>query len=196
MRIAIAGTHGAGKTVLAEALSAALNLPLIPEQARIVAAEMNLESCDALSADPELAATFQWRTLNCQIAEQKKHPEGFVADRCTLDALAYWEYYLTANHPDIANYRFRARLHAWRGLNLVVYIPLAESLESFIQDEFRLRDGHSAVDVLIRRELSVLRQTGRVPVCAVQGTASSERLAEVLEFVRILSGKEKRRCAR
>lgn len=178
MRIAVTGTHGAGKTVLAEVLSAALNLPLIPEQARVVAAEMNLSNCAALLTDQELAADFQWCVLERQIAEQKKHPEGFVADRCTLDALAYWHLYLNGErqHPDAPRYAFRARLHAWRGLDLLVYVSPSNPPGG---DGFRLTTHHIEADALIRRELRLLQESGRVPVAALRAETLDERLAEI-----------------
>lgn len=184
MRIAIAGTHGAGKTVLAEALSAALNLPLIPEQACIVAAEMNVRCCHALLTRPNLAAAFQWNVLEHQIAKQKKFPEGFVADRCTLDAIAYWHLYQNGNdqnpHPDTSRYVFKARLHAWKGLGLLVYISPAIAPE---EDGFRLKTHHIEADVLIRREILLLRESNRVPVLTLKSNALDERLAEVGQIV-------------
>ncbi|ACA59325.1 hypothetical protein Daud_0809 [Candidatus Desulforudis audaxviator MP104C] len=72
LKIAVTGTHGTGKTSLAEALSNHTGLPLITEQARIVAAEMDLTDCNRLLNDQELAKAFQWRVLERQIAEQRK----------------------------------------------------------------------------------------------------------------------------
>lgn len=178
MRIAITGAHGTGKTTLARALSKELGLPLISEQARLVAAEMAVRTCEELFQDPNLAREFQERVLEEQINAQLAHPEGFVSDRCTLDCIAYWNLYLGGEGA--GRYFFKARLHAYRRLNLIVYVPPVVLPGG---DGFRLGGHHAEVDACIRRELSLLRQrSGKV--LSLEGIAPGERLAAVLEFVR------------
>ncbi|RJX17219.1 MAG: hypothetical protein C4575_13685 [Desulforudis sp.] len=180
LRIAITGTHGNGKTTLARALSAKTGLPLIAEQARIVATEMGLTDCSRLLRDPELARTFQERVLEGQIAAQVKHPEGFIADRSTLDAIAYWKLYLNGSqeniHRETNRYIFKARLHAWKGLDLLVYVP---PLNPPGGDGFRLTTHHIEADALIRRELRLLRESGRMPVVVLRGRTLENRLTEI-----------------
>lgn len=177
MRIAITGAHGTGKTTLARALSKELGLPLIAERARLVAEEMGVNSCEDLLRNPRLARKFQERVLEEQINAQLAHPQGFVSDRCTLDCIAYWNLYL--GDEGAGRYFFKARLHAYRRLDLIVHVP---PLVLSGGDGFRLGWHHVKVDTCIRRELSLLRRRG-VKVLSLEGVGLDERLAAVLEFV-------------
>ncbi|RPF49621.1 AAA domain-containing protein [Thermodesulfitimonas autotrophica] len=176
MRIAITGAHGTGKTTLARALSEELGLPLITERARLVARQMEVKTCEELFRNPDLAREFQERVLEEQIRAQLAHPQGFVSDRCTLDCIAYWNLYLGDEGAE--RYFFKARLHAYRRLDLIVYVP---PLVLSGGDGFRLGEHHAEVDACIRRELSLLRGA---KVLGLEGVAPGERLAHVLEFVR------------
>ncbi len=186
MKIAITGTHGTGKTTLARALAAKTGLPLIVEQARVVAAEMGLTNCNQLLNSPERAKAFQERVLERQIAEQIKHPEGFIADRSTLDAIAYWKLYLGNTKSQVSpgtktdRYIYKARLHAWKGLDLLVYIP---PVILGGEDEFRLKGHHIEVDLFIQQEVKLLRESGRVQVVVLKSKTLDERLAEVEQAI-------------
>lgn len=179
LRIAITGTHGTGKTTLAQTLSIRTGLPLIAEQARLVAAEMGLMKCNQLLRNPRLAKTFQWEILERQIAEQMKYPSGFIADRSALDSIAYWQLYL-GNNQDFKNeasrYIFKARLHAWKNLDLLVYVPPVVLAG---EDGFRLKDRHIEVDLFIRREVKLLQESGRVQVIVLKSETLDGRLAEI-----------------
>ncbi|MEW6226510.1 MAG: ATP-binding protein [Bacillota bacterium] len=178
MRIAITGAHGTGKTTLARALSEKLGLPLISEQARLVAGEMEIKTCEELLRNPKLAREFQERVLEKQINAQLAHPQGFISDRCTLDCIAYWNLYL--GDGDAGRYFFKARLHAFRKLDLVVYVPPLVLPSS---DGFRLEEFHAEVDACIRRELSLLQRRAGDRVLSLEGVGLDERLTAVLEFV-------------
>jgi nicotinamide riboside kinase len=181
LRIAITGTHGVGKTTLAQALSEKLGLPLISEQARLVAEEMGIKTCEELLRNPKLAREFQERVLEEQIKAQLAHPQGFVSDRCTLDCIAYWNLYL-GDGFDAGRYFYKARLHAFRGLDAVVYVPPDVLSNS---DGFRLSGNHAEVDACIRREVGLLREcSGERVLYLLEGVGPGERLAAVLEFVR------------
>lgn len=180
MRIAITGAHGTGKTTLAQALSEKLGLPLIAERARLVAEEMGVKTCEDLLRNPRLARQFQERVLEEQIKAQLAHPQGFVSDRCTLDCIAYWNLYL-GDGSDAGRYFFKARLHAFRGLDAVVYVP-PDVLSG--GDGFRLSGRHAEVDACIRREVGLLREcSGERVLCLLEEVGLSERLAAALEFV-------------
>ena len=93
MRIGITGAHGVGKTMLARELSRRLNLPLIEEQARVVAKIMGVRNCNELLKINDLARDFQVAVLMSQAAMEEIFSRGFVSDRTTLDCLAYWRLY-------------------------------------------------------------------------------------------------------
>lgn len=178
MRIAITGAHGTGKTTLARALSEKLGLPLIAEQAQLVAREMGIKTCEELLRNPELARELQERVLEEQIRAQLAHPRGFVSDRCTLDCIAYWNLYLGDEGAE--RYFFKARLHAYRRLDLVVYVPPVVLSGG---DGFRLDKFHAEVDACIRRKVGLLQERSRKRVLSLEGIGLDERLAAVLEFV-------------
>lgn len=190
MRIAITGTHGTGKTTLAQALVDKTGLPLISEQARIVAQEMEFKECAPFLHNPAHARKFQWGVLERQIAQQTKHKNGFIADRSTLDSIAYWLLYM-GDDPKYKNetnrYIFKARLHAWKNLDLLVYLPPMVMTDA---DSFRLKDNHITVDLAIRREVKLLQESGRVPVLMIKGTTINERLNEIEVRIKNIAGFE------
>ncbi|TVR83888.1 MAG: hypothetical protein EA405_03065 [Rhodospirillales bacterium] len=91
-RLAVTGSAGVGKTTLATHLAQALQVPLIPEGMRA-----RLES----GLDLHALGRDGLRDLVCTLFDEAMaHTraavtagEGFVADRCTLDFLAFWLFY-------------------------------------------------------------------------------------------------------
>lgn len=181
MRIALTGAHGAGKTLTAIQLAQAIDLPMIMEQARVVASEMGIESCEQLLKDRSLACAFQKKVLDSQIKEQLTYRQGFVSDRCTLDCIAYWRLYGLANpkQPDI--YTRRARIHSWKGLDLIIYVPPID-IDSG-EDMFRLKSGHKEIDEFIREEIELIKH--RVPVFFAESNTGIEgRIDHILEYLK------------
>jgi nicotinamide riboside kinase len=80
-RIAIVGSFSTGKTTLADALSARLGLPLLPEVAREVAGMGFRLDKDAL---PETEALIFLKQYNNEVAARE-----FVGDRSLIDVMAY-----------------------------------------------------------------------------------------------------------
>lgn len=87
IRLAIVGSHGVGKSILSERLAQELGLPLIEEQARLIAKELGYTP----STMPEkLLFTFQEQSLLSHFTlEQRHHDKGFIADRSVVDYSAY-----------------------------------------------------------------------------------------------------------
>jgi|GEM_PF-817980 len=125
MRIGITGSHGVGKTTLAQALSDALNLPLIQEQARVVARDLGIKTLDEIKNDK-----FRFREYQClvpayQIAAEKSNPAGFVSDRTTIDCAAYWLKWHAHNWPSgLNNNYYDICMANVKYYDLIVYVPV------------------------------------------------------------------------
>lgn len=183
-RIAITGAHGAGKTTLAKALSETLSFPLITERARVVAGYMGINHCQELIGNPTLALKFQERVLEAQIRAQLENPGGFVSDRSTLDCLAYLRLYLGGRATAKSDYFYRARFHAWRKLDLLIYVPPAREI---VPDGFRLKDHAGQIDVLITEEVSLAERHG-LHVVRLKEKSVEDRVSEVLAYLQEIAG--------
>jgi len=93
MKIYICGSHSTGKTTLAKYISQTYNIPMLPETARLILAEKELE-IDSLRKDLDVVNSYQRSVLYRQIEQTKKF-DNFVSDRA-FDCLAY-----TAQHSTI-----------------------------------------------------------------------------------------------
>lgn len=87
MKVYFCGAHSVGKSSLCRYVSKKYDLPMLPEVARMVLAEKEL-NVDSLRADIEVVDDYQQSIAIRQVAEEKKY-ESFVSDRSLLDALAY-----------------------------------------------------------------------------------------------------------
>lgn len=87
MKITISGTEGTGKTTLVKAVSERYKIPMISEYAREIAKEMNILNLRQMSL--EETYKFQNEVLKRKIEEESKH-NSFIADRSTIDNLAYY----------------------------------------------------------------------------------------------------------
>lgn len=145
IRIGITGTHGVGKSTLAQDLAEKLGLPLISERARVVAVRMGIRSSDELVKDRRLAQTFQLAVLSEQIAAEAHNP-SFISGRTVLDCLAYWKLYGLDNSAVAHAYSRRCLI---RPYDVVVYIPPEDELQA---DGFRLtgEEKRAKVDQIIR----------------------------------------------
>lgn len=120
-RIAIVGSFSTGKTTLAEAAAEPLDLPLLPEVAREVAAEgFKLDK----DATPEVETLIFLR----QYRNEMRHAD-FIADRSLLDVMAYagWvldhqehrrEFALWDTCVEIAEHQLRSQY------SHIVYLPI------------------------------------------------------------------------
>ncbi len=122
MRIGITGGHGTGKTTLAEALAKQTGLPLIEEQARVVAQTLGIETVKSLKDDPKLGSKFQWECLNQQLRAEKR--QSFISDRTTIDNAVYWLRHHAHRWPSEAtNFYYQRALGNVRNYDLIIYVP-------------------------------------------------------------------------
>jgi nicotinamide riboside kinase len=87
MKIFCVGSHGGGKSTLARYISNKYNLPFLPETARLILSEKELQ-IDQLRSDLTTADDYQRSIFNRQLLEEKKYNE-FCGDRSLIDVLAY-----------------------------------------------------------------------------------------------------------
>jgi predicted ATPase len=86
LRFAFIGAPGVGKTTLARLLAEKLELPLISERARRVAADWGATPATVPQKD---LRDFQWTILRSQVAAEESCRGGFVSDRCVIDTIAH-----------------------------------------------------------------------------------------------------------
>lgn len=177
MRIAIAGAHGVGKSTLAALLAVELDLPLIEEVARAVAAEMGYMSTQEIVAANMIdKQRFQNSVLTCQLNTEFRYcTRGFVSDRSVIDIAAYTAWYKL---PEAKEIRKSAIEYAKKNYDLLLYIPLGDAPVE--DDGFRLVDRKSQeqVDKLIARMIGKLNNVVRITA-----NTPDKRLGEVLSWV-------------
>ncbi|MCA8980959.1 MAG: histidine phosphatase family protein [Planctomycetes bacterium] len=110
-RIALSGSAGTGKSTLGRALAAQLGVPYLEERMRL-RLENGLRLVDLSPAE--------WRALIRELwdehaAEEARCEAGFVADRSSLDYLAFWLHYgLYGDEAETEDFVARMRAHAER----------------------------------------------------------------------------------
>ena len=174
MKIAICGSHGVGKTTLAEALSKKLKLPLIKETAR----EVYALGLPLLSMVGYPSVRAQLAVFGLQLLREQQCSE-FVSDRSILDGLAYFR--VSYDEDDDIAHRYWTMLvefgreYAKHNYDLLVYVPIEFEL---VPDGFRNLDGklQSCIDAIL---CQLLRG---IPHLRVSGSLE-ERVSQVLERI-------------
>lgn len=87
MKVYFSGAHSSGKTTCARYVSEKYKLPLLPEVARIVLSEKELQ-LDTLRYNIDLVDEYQSEVFYRQLVEEAKCND-FVSDRSAIDNLAY-----------------------------------------------------------------------------------------------------------
>lgn len=178
MRIAISGAHGVGKTTLAKSLAGKLNLPLVEEVARSVAAENGFKTTtDIQNAVPSARALYQHSVFFRQVMKEDYYHRGYVSDRSVFDCVAYCILY-DLHHDFISFLRAEAIKHS-SDYDFIVYCPIPDGKIS--ADGFRLTDKES--QKFIDDSLRILLAFAKCPVLAL-GKSRDLWEEEVLEYIR------------
>lgn len=155
MRIAIAGSHGVGKTTLAKALSEKLRYPRIGEVARTVAATMGFETTEQImAADKEQICQYQQKVFYCQLLTEEAYQKDhgcFISDRSIFDVVSYMGLY-QLEEAFINDFALMAGRHS-RDYDLIIYCPVPNA--GITDDGFRLVDKPSqiAFDAILKELL-------------------------------------------
>lgn len=123
MRVAITGSGGTGKTRLATALAEHYGYPLIEEGVREFMKISGIK--DLRSLPPEKTMEMQWWLFNHKI-EKETGLENFIADRSTIDNMAYvlrWCSRQAGLESDIEKYLELARRYSHNTYDLIIFLP-------------------------------------------------------------------------
>jgi thymidylate kinase len=171
MRIAVSGTHRAGKTTLVEALSRNLPTHESLDEPYYLLEEEGYEFAERPSIED-----FETQ-LSCSLECIQRSSNKVIFDRCPLDILAYLLTHRDADAFDLENWLPLVR-NAMEHIDLVVFIPIEvpDRIAVSTSDGSRLR---RRVDREIREILVEDRWDFGVNVLEVNGSLS-ERLRQTL----------------
>jgi predicted ATPase len=149
MKIYFTGCHGSGKTTLARYTSTKYDTPLLPEVARMVLAERELQ-VDTLRSDIIAVNNYQTSVFTRQIEEEKKH-SSFVSDRCLIDAAVYAAQHSLIASKLIRSAEFKSYLDELRTNSIIFFVrPSKATLKSDGVREHLNWDGIVAIDAMIK----------------------------------------------
>jgi dephospho-CoA kinase len=120
MKIYLTGSHATGKSTLCRYISNTYNLYMLPETARSVLSERELQ-IDSLRADINLADSYQQEVFNRQIAEEENY-DNFVSDRSAVDCVVYSFAHSRIGHRLVADKRFKHYLEKLKDNKSIVFL--------------------------------------------------------------------------
>ena len=171
MRIAVSGTHRAGKTTLVEELSRALPTWEVIDEPYYLLAEEGHEFSEMPSLeDFELQLE---RSIDCIAGSEA----DTIFDRCPLDILAYLVTHRESGKFDVEDWLPRVR-SAMERIDLVVFVPV-EDPDRIVVPESEDGGLRERVDEELREILLEDRWEVGVEVLEVTGTPR-ERVRQVL----------------
>jgi nicotinamide riboside kinase len=179
MKIGIVGAHGTGKSTLSAGLSRALDLPLIEEQARVVAKL-------GFSLDHGTTFAAQVAMMTMQLLEESRH-ESFVADRTLMDMCVYSSSH-SSRFTEEENHALSLISNAMKELmvgryDILFYTPILFPLRA---------DGVRATDLSYQRHIDTefqrLFRVWNITVIALPEKRRVERALDHLAKVSAASG--------
>jgi predicted ATPase len=150
MRVYFSGAHSSGKSTLARYASQQYKLPLLPEVARTILSEQELQ-IDTLRSDIDVADKYQTDVFYRQMQEEKKY-DNFVADRSAIDCLTYSFQHTRVGHKLISDPMFKDYLEAFKHQKPIVFFvrPSHATLKSDGVRESLSWDGVVAIDAMLK----------------------------------------------
>jgi nicotinamide riboside kinase len=151
MKVYFSGSHCVGKSTLCRYVSAKYNLPMIPEIARMVLSEMELQ-VDSLRSDIDLVNTYQTKVFHLQMEEEQKQQRDFVSDRSAIDCLAYSTQHSTLLPTLIQNKDLQDYIISLRDKKSFIFFvrPCRITLKNDGVRENVTWDGVIAIDAMIK----------------------------------------------
>lgn len=141
MRIAITGSHGVGKTTLAQRLACDLGVSLLKEAAREVAAELYYPNTASIAFAPmDKKEDFQNKVLQRQITNEAVN-RNFISDRAVIDIYAYSAYYGLNWQPHFD----WIMCYSGARYSALIYVPIPDA--DIHDDGFRLTDLESQQEI-------------------------------------------------
>src|ERR1019366_142371 len=119
MKIYFSGSESSGKTTLARYTAKKYKLDFLPETARTVLAEQELD-INNMRADIDMADKYQQLVFDRQIKEEQKLT-SFVADRSLIDVVAYSLQYSTIGHSLYSSDELTTYIKALRNDGAIVF---------------------------------------------------------------------------
>ena len=186
VRCVIIGTHGVGKTSLAERLAVELNLPYIEEIAR----KVNAEGFSILTNDSKPSVQAQMRIYGLQIAIEQTHfVSGYVADRSVLDNFVYAKLFKVVNENMLNIWeRFIREYVLVNMYSHIIYIPLMDELDvgcdglrnTDLETQKKIdREIHKVI-----KDLKTYEPLWDFSIHTIASKSFEDRVNEALEFVR------------
>lgn len=151
MKVYFTGSHSSGKSTLARYVSDKYELRLLPECARMVLSEMELQ-VDVLRSDIDLVNIYQTKVFYRQIEEEKSQQGDFVSDRSAIDCLAYCGQHSTILLTVMRDSGLEPYLEKLRDPNSILFFvrPSRATLKADGVRESLTWDGIVAIDAQIK----------------------------------------------
>lgn len=182
MKIALMGANNTGKTTLATELHKILgsSFKLITYSRPTAAArKLGYESAREVPDDVFAQFNFQFECLLEQIRAQEQGGNSYIADRSTIDPLAFLNYKLPFLKLTIQHDMYERMAMEFCKYDYLFYVPaFGKDMED---NGVRLLTPQEPVEA----EFTKIIDKWRLPVYTVKAKSVSNRVAEVCEVLRI-----------
>lgn len=156
MRIYFIGAHSCGKSTLTRYFSEKYQLPMIPEVARAILAEKDLQ-IELLRTDISLVNSYQKDVFYRQILEEKKYT-NFISDR-SFDNLAYNIQHATNFIELISSNELKEYIESLKKSDVRIFFirPSKATLKNDGVRESVVWDGIISIDAIIKTLLQMFQ---------------------------------------